>query len=238
MFDDSTKSRVARWVAGDIILSNDTSYALKRWREMFGMSQTALAKALKISPSVISDYEAGRRKSPGSVTIRRIVQTFIRADEQQKGRVIRAFTHMFGTQLPFDVVLETREFEGSIDGKSFCEAIKGEVVSNEDLLDRKIFGYTVIDSHQAILNLSASEFERLYGLTAERALIFTGVTMGRSPMVAIKVKGITPGLIVFHGKLKQVDPLGIKIAEILKVPLIVSRLPTVKDLMEKLHEST
>lgn len=236
LFDDTTKSRVARWVAGDIVLSNEPSHVLKRWREIFGVSQTALANALRISPSVISDYEAGRRKSPGATTVRRIVQAFIGIDERQGGRVIRAFTHMFGAQLPPDVVLEVREFKNPIDGKSFCKAIEGEVVANKDLLDRKIFGYTVIDSHRAILNLSASEFERLYGLTTERVLIFTGVTTGRSPLVAIKVKGITPGMIVLHGRLKRMDPLGMKIAELLKVPLIISRLSTVNDLMEKLHE--
>ncbi len=236
MFDDSTRNRVARWVAGDIILSDEPGRVLKRWREMFGMSQTALAKALKISPSVISDYEAGRRKSPGATTVRRIVRAFIKVDEQQGGRVMQAFVHMFGAQLPPDIVLEIREFGEPIDGKTLCKVVGGEVIANKDLLDRKLFGYTVVDSYRAILSLSAGEFERLYGLTTERALIFTGVTTGRSPMVAVKVKGITPGMIIFHGKLKQVDPLGTKIAEILKVPLVVSRLPTINDLMEKLRK--
>jgi putative transcriptional regulator len=236
VFDDSTKSRVARWVAGDIILSDEPGRVLRRWREMFGMSQTALAKALHISPSVISDYEAGRRKSPGAATVRRIVEAFIRVDEQQGGKVMHAFTHMFGAPLSPDVVLEIREFGEPVDGKMLCKTVGGEVVANKDLLDRKLFGYTVVDSHRAILTLSAGEFERLYGLTTERALIFTGVTAGRSPMVAIKVKGIAPGMIIFHGKLKQVDPLGIKIAEILRVPLVVSRLPTVNELMEKLRK--
>jgi predicted transcriptional regulator len=55
-------------------------------------------------------------------------------------------------------------------------------------------------------------------------------------MVAIKVMGITPGMVILHGELKQVDPLGIKIAEILRVPLIVSKLPTVNDLLEGLRK--
>jgi putative transcriptional regulator len=67
--------------------------------------------------------------------------------------------------------------------------------------------------------------------------VFTGVTTGRSPMVAIKVMGITPGMVILHGgELKQVDPLGMKIAEILRVPLIVSKLTTVNDLLEGLRK--
>lgn len=235
MFPDPTKDRVARWIAGDIALSEDPGSALKRWREIFGMSQTTLAEALHISPSVISDYEAGRRKSPGVATVRRIVETFIKVDEKQGGQVARAFMHMFGTQLPPDIVLDIREFREPIDGKTLCKAVEGEVIVNKELLDQKLFGYTIVDSYKAVIGLSADDFTRLYGLTTERALVFTGVTTGRSPMVAIKVIGITPGMVIFHGELKQVDPLGIKIAEILRVPLVISRLPSVGDLLEGLR---
>jgi len=143
---------------------------------------------------------------------------------------------MFGTQLPPDIVLDIREFKEPIEGKALCKAVEGEVVVNKDLLHQKLFGYTVVDSYKAVLGLSADEFRRLYGLTTERALVFTGVTTGRSPMVAIKVMGITPGMVIFHGELKQVDPLGLKIAEILRVPLVVSKLPSVNDLLEGLRK--
>ena len=234
--EDPTKDRVAKWIAGDITLSGEPGNAIKRWREIFGVSQASLAEALEISPSVISDYEAGRRKSPGATAIKRIVEAFIKVDEQQGGKITRAFVHMFGTQLPPDIVLDIREFKEPIEGKALCKAVEGEVVVNKDLLHQKLFGYTVVDSYKAVLGLSADEFRRLYGLTTERALVFTGVTTGRSPMVAIKVMGITPGMVIFHGELKQVDPLGLKIAEILRVPLVVSKLPSVNDLLEGLRK--
>lgn len=234
--EDPTKDRVAKWIAGDITLSGEPGSAIKRWRETFGVSQASLAKALGISPSVISDYEAGRRKSPGATTIKRIVEAFIKVDEQQGGKIARAFVHMFGTQLSPDIVLDIREFKEPIDGKVLCKAVEGEVVVNKDLLHQKLFGYTIVDSYKAVLGLSVDEFRRLYGLTTERALVFTGVTTGRSPMVAIKVMGITPGMVIFHGELKQVDPLGVKIAEILRVPLVVSKLPSVNDLLEGLRK--
>ncbi len=236
MVDDPTKDRVARWIAGDITLSDEPGSAIKRWRERFDVSQTALAEALKISPSVISDYEAGRRKSPGVVTVRHIVEGLIGIDEKAGGKVARAFSAMFGGQLPADVLLDMREFGEPVDGKVVCKAVGGEIVANKDLLDKKLFGYTVIDGPKAILSLSADDFMHLYGMTTERALVFTGVTSGRSPMIAIKVRGITPGMVIIHGEIKEVDPLGVKVAEILRVPLIVSRLPTVKELIEKLRK--
>ncbi len=236
MLGDPAKDRVARWIAGDITLSDEPGSAIKRWREKFDVSQTALAEALKISPSVISDYEAGRRKSPGATTTKRIVEGLIKIDEKGGGKVTGAFSSMLGGQLPPDVLLDMREFGEPVDGKVLCKAVGGEVVANRDLLNKKLFGYTVIDGPKAVLTLSADDFMHLYGMTTERALVFTGVTTGRSPMIAIKVKGITPGVVVIHGELKEVDPLGVKIAEILRVPLIVSRLPTVKELIEGLRK--
>jgi putative transcriptional regulator len=230
------RGRVARWIAGDITLSEDPGGAFKRWRERFGVSQTSLAKAMRVSPSVISDYEAGRRKSPGATTIKRVVDAFLKVDEERGGEVFRTFSHVFGTQLPPDVVLEIREFGEPIDGKTICKAINGTIVANKDLLDQKLFGYTVIDSYKAVLGLSADDFRRLYGLTTERALVFTGVTTGRTPMVAVKVIGITPGMVVLHGELKDVDALGVKIAELLRVPLVVSRLPSDGDLLDGLRK--
>jgi putative transcriptional regulator len=89
---------------------------------------------------------------------------------------------------------------------------------------------------KAILGLSPDDFRRLYGVTTERVLAFTGVSTGRSPMVAIRVMGITPGMVVLHGELKEVDQLGVKIAELLKVPLVISRIPTVEGLIAGLRK--
>lgn len=230
------RERIARWIAGDITLSDDPGEAFKRWRERFGMNQTSLAKVMRVSPSVISDYEAGRRKSPGAATIKRVVDAFLKVDEQQGGEVSKTFAKVFGTQLPPDVVLEIREFGEPTSGKTICKAVDGDVAANKDLLSQKLFGYTIVDSYKAVLGLSVDDFRRLYGLTTERALVFTGVTTGRSPMVAVKVIGITPGMVILHGELKRVDALGVKIAELLRVPLVISRLPSVGDLLEGLRK--
>ncbi len=230
------RERIARWIAGDITLSDDPGGAFKRWRERFGINQTSLAKMMNVSSSVISDYEAGRRKSPGAATIKRVVDAFLKLDEQHGGEVSRIFSHVFGTQLPPDVVLEIREFGEPTDGKTVCKVVDGNVVANKELLDQKLFGYTIIDSHKAVLGLSADDFRRLYGLTTERALVFTGVTTGRSPMVAVKVIGITPGMVILHGELKRADVLGVKIAEVLRVPLVISKLPSVRELIEGLRK--
>lgn len=237
MFDDTIKNRVARWIAGDITTAEEPGGSLKRWREKFDIKQSTLAEKLDISPSVISDYESGRRKSPGVGIIQRIVKSLIETDEERGGQVTSAFAHRFGAHLPPEVVLAMREFEKPISGEDFLEVVEGELLTGGNSLNRNLFGYTVIDSPKAVLRLSTEDFIGLYGLTTERALIFTKVTTGRSPLVAIKVRGITPGVVVIHGDVEEPDRLGVKIAENLKVPLILSQVPTVDELLKGLRDS-
>lgn len=238
MFEDVTPNRVARWIAGDISTSKNPGVALKRWRKKFGIKQNTLAEKLDISSSVISDYESGRRKSPGVGIIKKIVKAFIETDEESGGQVTRAFAHRFGANLPPEIVLDMREFEEPMEGNKLVSVVEGEILTNEELLERKLFGYTIIDSLKAVLELSSEDFMGLYGLTTERALIFTEVATGRSPLVAIKVRGITPGAVVLHGAIEKADELGVKIAESLKVPLILSQSPDVDHLIKRLRDSS
>jgi putative transcriptional regulator len=57
-------------------------------------------------------------------------------------------------------------------------------------------------------------------------MIFTNVSTGRSPMVALRVTNLKPALIVIHGlPVSRIDPIAVKIAEIEHVPLITSVMP-------------
>jgi predicted transcriptional regulator len=52
-------------------MSENPSHNLKFWRKKFGIKQVVLAKKMEIAPSVLSDYEKGRRPSPGSTFIKK-----------------------------------------------------------------------------------------------------------------------------------------------------------------------
>ena len=77
----------------------------------------------------------------------------------------------------------------------------------------------------------------IYGSSEDRALIFTKVHLGRSPMIAIKVTHPKPKMVVLHGlKPKSVDKLAIKIAKLERIPLIVSKIQSEEDLVTSLGE--
>ena len=73
-------NQLASTIAGEIALSKDPGSSMKKWREIFGISQTDLAEYLKVSSSTISDYEGGRRKSPGVGVVARLVYSLIEID--------------------------------------------------------------------------------------------------------------------------------------------------------------
>lgn len=93
----------------------------------------------------------------------------------------------------------------------------------------------MVDSIRAILEMSSEEFLKLYGWTTERALVFTKVTTGRSPMIAVRVQGLKPAVIVLHG-VKRLDELAVKLAERERIPLVVSKASNENELINGLRK--
>jgi putative transcriptional regulator len=215
-------------ISGDIVFSENPGKTMKKWRRIFEISQKELAEKLGISPSVISDYESDRRKSPGINFVKKVITAMIEIDKSRGYKVISRYRDMI-SGLNLDVIIDMREFEVSIDVEDFAELIDGKILCKTD---RSVNGYTIIDSINAILSLNAFDFYKLYGYTTERALIFTRVTTGRSPMVAVRVANLKPSVVVLHG-LMDIDQIAVKLAEIDKVGLITSVLP-VEEMIRRL----
>lgn len=230
--DTLTKEIVAKRIAGEIVLSSDAGKTIQKWRNIFKIPQRVLSEQMGVMPSVISDYENSRRKSPGIKVVKKIVDAMIMLDEKAGGKIIKDFSHMPSDNILSDAVLDLKEFSAPVLIKDFCKAIGAEVMTKEDPQGH-IYGYTVIDSMKAIMELPPTELVKLYGLTSERALIFTGANRGRSSMVALKVTNLRPSLVILQGA-SSVDELAKRIAEIERIPLAISKGIDPKALIESL----
>lgn len=220
-------------IAGEIVLSENPGVVMKKWREIFMIKQCDLARNLRISSSVISDYESGRRRSPGIVFIKRFIETLIATDMKKGGAMVENLSEGFKV----DAILDIRDFLTTVPAEEIIEAVDGEIVAGESSELEDLWGYTIIDSIKAILELSERDFLGIYGASEERALIFTKVQFGRSPLIAVKVTQPKPKMIVLHGlSPKKVDNLAIKIATLEKIPLIVSKLQSEDMLVKNLRE--
>ncbi|MBU0762000.1 MAG: helix-turn-helix domain-containing protein [Candidatus Altiarchaeota archaeon] len=226
-------SSAAKAIAGEITLSDSCADSMKRWRQIFGLKQTVLARRMSLSPSVISDYESGRRTSPGTCFVKRYVESLVDYDMEHGGAVVGKFM----TSQPTDAIKRITEFDGLVPCRKFLDLVDGVILANKKLIaGASLRGYTVIDSISAILNFSGNDFQKIYGMNSQRALVFTKVKMGRSPMIAVKVTQPKPGLIVLHGLgPESVDDLAIHIAEKEKIPLVISRIASEEELIERLR---
>lgn len=223
--------KIAKEIAGEILLSDNPSYMLKRWRESFKISRNEIAEKLGISQSVISDYERGRR-NPGARMIRNFVNAIIEIDYAKGAKMLEFYEKAFGMG-NMQGIIDIKELNKGIKISDFCNMISARIIANREKADREIFGYTLIDSINAILNLSSADFLTLYGRTPERAMIFTNVKYGRSPMIAVKLSQIKPALIIMQG-LKNADELGIKIAESENI-VLAKTLLSIKEIVERLN---
>ena len=112
------------------------------------------------------------------------------------------------------------------------ETIDGEVLAgSEELIGRPIYGYTMVDSLKAITTFNA--FGEMYGWSNERAVFFSGVQYGRSPMIAVRAHPVKPRMVVYI-KPKSVDQLAPKLADMERVVLVKTELDE-KTIIEKLR---
>jgi putative transcriptional regulator len=199
-------------MAGEITLSDSPGKALKKWRMSFNIPQGVLCEHLEVSPSVISDYESGRRKSPGTAVVGKIVDTILSIDEANGGKYIKKFAKILYTDIDDNVIYDIFDYPSPVMLSRFAELLSCKTLCGS--LSQSIFGYTIVNSLNAITQLSSNEFNRIYGWSTERALIFTDVTSGKSPMVAIRVTPFKPRCVVLQGiEPELVHPLVPKMAE-------------------------
>ncbi len=228
----SVREVLARRIAGEIILSSKPGATLRKWRELFTVSQISLSKKMTLSSSVISDYESGRRKNPGARFIRRFVLSLLQIDEEKGSRFIREFARL--TSSPSMAVIDLREFPIPVRVEYLCRAIQGEVVAVKDKYVKEVNGYTVVDSRKVVETLSGLEYVQLFGATTERALIFTNVDGGSLPMMIVRVSNLKPRVVVFHRT--PPDEHAVKLAEFEQIPLIFSAAESVEQLVKSLRK--
>ncbi len=220
---DSIRQQLSEKMAGEITLSEKPGEALKKWRLNFEIAQTDLSSYLSVSPSVISDYESGRRKSPGTMIVSKIVGALLNIDSERGGQKIHAYEGMLNTEATSKAAYTTYEYTYPIQVAKLATLIEADIVNKG--IEKPLYGFTVIDSKKAIIELSSHEFQNLYGWSTERAMIFTKVSTGKSPLVAIRVTNLKPGVVVIHGlRGSEVDPMAKKMAEIDRIPLLATTM--------------
>ncbi|MEM2153833.1 MAG: helix-turn-helix domain-containing protein [Nitrososphaeria archaeon] len=221
---------ILKRIIGDIVLSENVGLSMKMWREKLNIKQVDLAKKLHISPAVLSDYESGRRSSPGTSFVKKYVKALVELD-QQKNKLLGKLD----APTSESAILSIGEYDVPVSAKTVVEALNVRVLVGEELLNTQIYGYTVLDSIKTILSMSGLDFIKIFGFNSERVLVFTKVGLGRSPIVAVRVSQVKPRMVILHGP-KQVDPLAIEISKKENIIFGVSTIPTESEIISNLSK--
>jgi putative transcriptional regulator len=219
-------------IAGEITLSSEPGSTIRKWRNLFGISQKELAITLDVSPSVISDYEAGRRRSPGIATISKIIGALLEIEIAKGGENLKRFE----SEEDISAIISIGEFSSAWSVDHFIDFTESECLNSEPVdLNRQIFGYTIIDSIKAITSFSSNDYMKVYGWSTERALLFSGVHYGRSPMIAVRAHPMKPAIVVYVQP-ENVDDLAVRLAELEHIILLRTEL-TSDELAKRLESS-
>ncbi|MHC1581128.1 helix-turn-helix domain-containing protein [Methanopyrus sp.] len=230
------KELVLKRIVGDIAASERPGEVMRKWRKIFHASQVEVARKMGVSPSVISEYETGKTRSPRVDTVRKFVEALIKIDEERGGQVLSALESALLSEEVLSTLVGIGEFPYPRKLTEVYDRIGAEPVVHHGDVD--VFGYTIIDSVKTILEVPAGSLLRVYGECPSRVLVFTRIDRGRSPMVAIKAAGIKPSAVVLHGIDKEdVDELGIEIAEREMINLATAQGP-ISEISKKLRELT
>ncbi|MAH43303.1 transcriptional regulator [archaeon] len=224
------KEELSRKIAGEIVLSDTPGKTIKKWREIFHIAQNVLAKKIGVMPSVVSDYENGRRKSPGIKMVHKLVSAMVDIDIELGGDVLKKFS-TFNDEAVNQAILDIKEYLEPITINKIIKTTESEGVINP--IKKSANGYTVIDSLKAIVNLSPDDLKKIYGKSTERVLVFTNVSTGRSPLIAIKVTNMKPAMVILHG-IKKVDVLAQRIAKVEGIGIATTNMD-LKSVMKKLR---
>jgi putative transcriptional regulator len=228
--EEILKERLAKDIIGEIVLSQNPGQTLRKWRNIFKISQKKLALQLGTTASVISDYESGRRKSPGIGMIKKYVLGLLAID-RSSSNLSRSF---ISTQEGLaSAIMDIKEYNKAVNVADFCTAIDAKLITKA--ANQTILGYVIIDAVKAITELPTSELAKLYSLATQRALIFTKISRGRTPLVAIKLTGLKPALVILHG-IAVVDELGKRIAETEGITLAVCAIENIEEVKERLKK--
>jgi putative transcriptional regulator len=152
-----------------------------------------------------------------------MVTALLDIDEARGGDHIRQYARVLSAGFESDIVHDLREYPTTIPLSRFYDAIGATEVQSGG--ESHISGHTVINSIAAITRLSSEEFYRLYGQSTSRALVFTEITRGESPLVAMRVVTPTPNAVVLQGitedelwqhapKLARADGFSLAVTEI------------------------
>ncbi|MFX1511003.1 MAG: hypothetical protein ACFFCQ_00235 [Promethearchaeota archaeon] len=178
---DSLIDYFTKMIAADIVLSDDLGSCLRKWLNLFNLSQTDVSEHLGVGSSVISDYLRSRRKSPGILWIKNYIRALIELEEINNFTTLSILAPVIKKIGSIDPIITAIPFISPLSLTQFCDVIKATIlfpfrVENE--LEIYILGILGIDAHE-ILERYTPNFKGNSLEIANIAIMFENTQTGR-----------------------------------------------------------
>ncbi|NAY81999.1 MAG: helix-turn-helix domain-containing protein [Thaumarchaeota archaeon] len=216
---------------GKIVLSENPGLLMKKIRENLEVKQKELAESIGVSPPVISDYEKGKRRKAGIRFIKKYVEGLIKL-RGADSVILAMYQDKQGAMN--NGIIDIKDYKKPIKIIDLIDAVQGKILTGDDMAEHYLFGHTVLDSIKAIIALKGEQFYRIFGKSSERALIFTKVGLGRSPMVAVRISPLKPRVVAIHGT-QSVENLAIEMAKVENIVLALIPPIEISMLLNKIN---
>lgn len=207
-------------IAGEICISESSGNTLKKWQNIFEISQISLARQMKLTGSTISDYENGRRNNPSINFVQRFVNALIDIDLKRKAQIIKKLIPLSQEQ-----VVETKEFKRGIKLKH-TDGLKDLEQINSKNPNELVFGITYLDG-LTIPEFESNDLQKIFGKTNKRILYISNANNILAIHMFLKslklATNMNPGVLILETALENRDEI-LKVLDI-NVPIYISIKP-------------
>lgn len=235
--NDALHENFAKEISGEIVHSENPGGSMRKWRIIFKISQSCLAAEMNISSSVLSDYESGRRKSPGIFMLRKIVNALLSIDERTGAQIAARFSNNASWKKLSDVIVSVRELNPPRTVNEINLLLNGKIIASANTINKNINGYVIIDSASMgnMNEISSYDFMKFKNLVVSKALLFAGARHKESMIIPTKMANLRPEVLVLQG-IKKLDELDERIASIENMPVIISNMSTTDEMIAALKK--
>ena len=214
-------------ILGDIAANENYGIVMKKWRELFNITQSRIAKELDIKQSVISDYENNRRKSPGIEFIRKYTNSLITIGKNENRKEFDSIIEDLGLKKELNKLF-SGEFEKSLESMEVINLLNATQILSQQQASFK--NYLFFSDRISNIVTKQPSFKLLKSLKnkKETVFIFSDVKTGKLPLIMLKIlsklnKLELPKLIIFQSKGFKLSSFARKIGKNNNISIAVTK---------------
>ncbi|PIU88342.1 hypothetical protein COS64_04185 [archaeon CG06_land_8_20_14_3_00_37_11] len=174
-------------ILGDIAVNKNYGIVMKKWRELFNITQSDVAKELNIKQSVISDYENNRRNSPGIEFLRNYVKALIKVGREEHKKEYEGIKNNLGIKNIANKLF-AGEFMKELTTKQVLNRLKAvQIVSQPE--QAKFKNYLFLSDRITSILMKQPTYKLLKNLKSKEGTIyvFSNVKTGKIPLITLKI---------------------------------------------------